>query len=113
MRFSLIVATKNRVEEVERFLRSVAAQDHQNFEVILADQNPDDRRVNLVKKYGKTFPLKHPKIVQPGTSRARNQGRLMADGDIIAYPDDDCLYPPGFLTQVAQFFQKDSTGDLE
>ncbi|MCG5058946.1 MAG: glycosyltransferase [Limnoraphis sp. WC205] len=111
MRFSLIVATKNRVEEVERFLRSLAAQDHQNFEVILVDQNPDDRLINLVKKYGQTFPLKHLKIVQPGTSRARNQGRLLANGDIIAYPDDDCLYPPGFLTQVAQFFQKDSTWD--
>nr|AEH57197.1 putative glycosyl transferase [Prochloron didemni P1-Palau] len=111
MRFSLVVATKNRVIEVERLLRSLTLQDHQNFEVILVDQNPDDRLIPIVDNYSQTFSLKHLQNVKPGTSHARNQGRLLANGDIIAYPDDDCLYPPHFLTQVADFFQQDSTWD--
>ena len=42
MKFSLIVATKNRVSEIERFLSSLINQNYQNFEVIIVDQNPND-----------------------------------------------------------------------
>ncbi|MCL2935359.1 MAG: glycosyltransferase family 2 protein [Trichodesmium sp. MAG_R02] len=111
MKFSLIVATKNRVSEIERFLSSLINQNYQNFEVIIVDQNPNDCLENIVKKYSQKFTLKHVKRTKQGTSGARNQGRLLAEGDIIAYPDDDCLYPPNFLHQVAHFFHKNSTWD--
>ncbi len=40
--------------------------------------------------------------------------RLIADGisgadALVAFPDDDCWYPPGFLVQVAALFERDAT----
>lgn len=111
MKFSLVVATRNRVSEVNRFLRSLIAQNHQNFEVIIIDQNSDDCLVEIVESYRESLSIIHIQKAKPGASRARNQGRLIAKGDIIAYPDDDCVYPPDFLAKVANFFESDLTWD--
>jgi hypothetical protein len=52
-------------------------------------------------------------------SSARNKvlRDLTADGTIpadalVAFPDDDCWYPPGFLAQVASLFVRDDTLDF-
>lgn len=111
MNFSLVIATKNRVNEVDSFLRSLERQSYSDFEVIIVDQNSDDSLMNVVNSYSQTFPITHIQKASPGASHARNIGRLLAKGDIIAYPDDDCLYPPDFLDKVAHFFKINSTWD--
>lgn len=105
MQFSLILATKNRVTEVERFLRSLTTQSYTDFEVIIVDQNRDDRLVELIEFYSHKFPILHLKQLEPGLSRARNRGRSHIKGDLVAFPDDDCLYPPDLLAQVVHYFR--------
>jgi glycosyltransferase involved in cell wall biosynthesis len=111
MRFSLIVPTLNRVKEVERLFQSIAVQDHQDFEVILVDQNLDDRLAELVAIYQQHFPILHLKESKRGQSRARNIGFKHVKGDIVAFPDDDCLYTDGLLTKIAHFFQNNPSLD--
>nr|AEH57199.1 putative glycosyl transferase [Prochloron didemni P1-Palau] len=111
MRFSLIVATLNRVQETERLFRSLAAQSYKNFEVIIVDQNPDNRLESLVSSYQQTFPILHLKQAQKGLSRARNKGRFHIKGDLVAFPDDDSVYPPEVLGNVADFLKTNSTWD--
>ncbi|MFM7449096.1 MAG: glycosyltransferase family 2 protein [Leptolyngbyaceae cyanobacterium] len=111
MKFSLVVATLHRVAELDRFLQSLVTQSYQNFEVIIIDQNSDDRLVNLIDAYREMFPITHVQTATPGVSRARNQGRLLAQGDIVGFPDDDCLYPADLLAKVAHFFQTNSIWD--
>ena len=38
---------------------------------------------------------------------ARNLGLGLARGDIVGFPDDDCLQPPGLLDRVAAAFAAD------
>jgi len=109
MLFSLVLATKNRVFEVERFLESLANQSYQNFELIIIDQNPDDRLVSLVQFYCQKISIEHLKQPEPGSSKARNRGRSHINGDLVAFPDDDCLYPPDLLAQVKSFFNHNQT----
>jgi GT2 family glycosyltransferase len=104
MRFSLVLATVGRVREPERFLRSLDAQSHRDFELIVVDQNPDDRLAPILEKYQGRFPLAYLRS-QPGLSRARNIGLKQVLGEIVAFPDDDCWYPPDLLADVAAFFQ--------
>jgi glycosyltransferase involved in cell wall biosynthesis len=99
---SLIVATLNRVTELERLLTSLHQQSYQDFEVIVVDQNPDDRLVSVLLRYeGLTI---HHLRSERGLSRARNVGLPKAKGEIIGFPDDDCWYPDDLLATVVAWF---------
>lgn len=111
MKFSLVLPTLNRVIEVERLFQSLLAQDYEDFEVIVVDQNPDDRLVELIASFSQHFPILHLRESKRGLSHARNIGFLHIQGDIVAFPDDDCLYPDNLLTKVAHFFQNNLQWD--
>jgi glycosyltransferase involved in cell wall biosynthesis len=101
MKFSLVLATVGRFDEIVRFLESLDAQDYRNFELIVVDQNSDDRLVALLQRYRQKFSLQHVRSLARGVSRARNLGLELVDGDVVAFPDDDCWYPAGLLQKVA------------
>jgi glycosyltransferase involved in cell wall biosynthesis len=104
MLFSLILSTKVRVQEIERFFESLATQTLQDFEIILSDQNNDGRLTELVKKWPFNGRLIYLNSIG-GLSRGRNVGLDRATGEIVGFPDDDCCYPPTFLEDVAKFFR--------
>jgi glycosyltransferase involved in cell wall biosynthesis len=104
VRFSLIMASVDRTSEPERFLASLNAQSYRAFELIVVDQNPDDRLVPLVRSYEDKFPITYMRERMRGASRARNIGMEYASGEILAFPDDDCWYPPDLLGKVVQKF---------
>jgi glycosyltransferase involved in cell wall biosynthesis len=106
MRFSLILATVGRTEEVKRFLEHLDRQTYRKFELIVVDQNPDDRLVPILEPYKERFPILHLRTLKTGVSRARNIGFQHAKGDIVSFPDDDCWYPANLLEEVAEFFKK-------
>jgi glycosyltransferase involved in cell wall biosynthesis len=104
LRVSLIVATVGRERELERLLESLEAQTFRDFEVLVIDQNPDDRLAPMISKYSESFALRY--FQSPlGVSRARNVGLSLAEGEVIAFPDDDCWYRSGLLAQTAALFE--------
>jgi glycosyltransferase involved in cell wall biosynthesis len=101
MRFSLVLGTVGRTGQVQRFLASLAAQTYRSFELIIVDQNPDDRVVEVARPWQDRLPIRHLRS-NPGLSRARNVGLRYVNGDVVAFPDDDCWYPPDLLDRVAR-----------
>lgn len=110
MRISLIVATFGRSAELGRLLESVAGQDCPDLEVIVVDQNRDDRVLRAIEPFAGRLPLVHC-VSQPGATRARNVGLAVASGDIIGFPDDDCWYPPNLLRRVSGFLSASAEWD--
>jgi glycosyltransferase involved in cell wall biosynthesis len=110
MRFSLIVATIGRTVELRRLFESLEKQSYRDFDVIVVDQNADDRLLPLIKRYGTSFPIFSLKS-EPGLSQARNIGLRYSTGDVIAFPDDDCWYPPETLAKVAAHLGKTTDWD--
>lgn len=100
MKFSLILATLNRAAEVAYFLKNLEQQSYRNFELIVVDQNPDDRLVEMIQPYQARFTILHLRSA-PGLSYARNVALEHISGDIVAFPDDDCAYPSDLLAQVS------------
>ena len=111
MKFSLILATVGRTEEVKRFLENLDKQTYRDFELIVVDQNSDDSLVPILAQYNGHFPILHLHMTTRGASRARNFGIKYTNGDIIAFPDDDCWYPPDLLYKVSHVFEKQSEFD--
>lgn len=100
--FSLIVATLGRVAELERLLDSLDKQSLTDFEVIVVDQNPDERLAPVLQRHAA---LTITQIrAEPGGSHARNLGIKAASGTLIGFPDDDCWYPADLLAQVQNWF---------
>lgn len=104
MKVSLILATKNRADEVSRFVQSLGNQDKVDMELIVVDQNTDDRLEPVVAEAKRLFPTIHLRA-KSGLSHARNVGLASATGDIISFPDDDCWYPKGLLARVMSVFE--------
>jgi GT2 family glycosyltransferase len=103
---SLIVATVDRVAELQRLLCSLEQQSARDFEVIVVDQNSDQRLAPVLARHP-SLAVQHLHSAR-GLSRARNVGLRAARGGLIAFPDDDCWYPKDLLASVAAWFESHS-----
>ncbi len=99
MKFSLIMATVDRTAQVSDFLKSLKEQTYKDFELIVVDQNEDNRLKSLIGQYEIDFSIIRLKCGR-GLSKARNVGLRKVSGDIVAFPDDDCLYPSDLMQNV-------------
>jgi glycosyltransferase involved in cell wall biosynthesis len=105
----LVVATVDRTEPLEALLRTLGEQTHRGFRVVIVDQNDDDRVERLLRRHAglDALHLRSPR----GLSRARNVALSHLEAPIVAFPDDDCLYPRELLERVARRFGSDGTLD--
>jgi glycosyltransferase involved in cell wall biosynthesis len=102
---SLVVATRWRTLELKRLLGSLLAQTYKTFEVIVADQNEDDRLAPLLQDYCERLTIKHVRSANLGHSAGSNAGLRICAGDIVGFPDDDCWYAPDLLRRVVDMFE--------
>ena len=109
LRFDLVTATVDRTAPLEALLASLENQTHTAFRLVVVDQNADDRVPALLHAHPQLEVL-HLRS-QRGLSRARNAALPHLDADLVAFPDDDCVYGPDLLARVAERFATD--GDLD
>lgn len=103
--FSLVLATVGRTDELGRLFDSLAAQTFVNFEVIVVDQNNDDRLAAPVERARRLgIAVRHLTHHPANLAAARNVGIDAARGRWIGFPDDDCWYAPRLLERVASRF---------
>jgi len=107
--FDLIVATVDRVEELDRLLSSLERQTHRDFRVLLADQNGDDRLADLLAGHS-SIDIQHVRAPR-GLSRARNVALGLVQADVVAFPDDDCVLPDDLLARLARRFDGEAGPD--
>jgi GT2 family glycosyltransferase len=100
--FDLVVATVDRVEELQRLLASLRRQTYQGFRVVLVDQNEDDRLEPVLAAQPDLHVLRLR--AARGLSHARNVALGHVTADVVGFPDDDCLYPERLLEDVARRF---------
>jgi glycosyltransferase involved in cell wall biosynthesis len=106
MKVSLVLATVGRAEEVGRFVASLGGQLDQNFELIVVDQNSDDRLApHIAGARTLGIAVQHCRMSRRNLSGARNLGLSKASGEVIAFPDDDCWYEPTTIQTVRVAFE--------
>lgn len=82
MKISVILATQNK--DISILLDSLANQTYKDFEIIVVDNNEDNKRE--LAKYSNFLTIKYLKIEDDSLFILRNYGTLYASGDILTYP---------------------------
>lgn len=109
IKLSLVLATVGRTDDFDRLIASLLVQDSLDFELIVVDQNPDNRLVSRVDEARtKGVDVRHVRMARPNLSLARNIGISYAKNEIVAFPDDDCWYECDVVSRVISEF---SSGD--
>jgi glycosyltransferase involved in cell wall biosynthesis len=99
------MATLGRSDEIKLFLDSLLVQTFADFELIIVDQNADDRVQKIYEEYKDSITIVYIRNPRKGLSVNRNIGLTYISGYIAAFPDDDCEYQPDTLEKVAGFFK--------
>lgn len=99
-RISIVICTHERPDLLERCLSSIQQLQKvttcdEEVEVIVVDNAPETSRTRQITQQ---FPgVQYTVEPRTGLDFARNRGLKEANGDIIAYLDDDVVVDPGWL----------------
>ena len=96
---SVVVASYNGERFLAETLESVFAQDYDPFEVVFVDDGSSDGTAEIAR----SFPLRYLYQENAGLPAARNAGVAVAEGDLIAFVDDDDLWPRTKLSVQANY----------
>lgn len=99
--FSVVIPTLDRHDRLDTAIRCLQAQREQDFEVVIVDQTSEPwARRN--EHFG--FPVTYVHTTVKGAARARNVGAFFAQGEILAFTDDDCLPSETWLHAARAYF---------
>jgi glycosyltransferase involved in cell wall biosynthesis len=93
-------------------LESLERQTHRADQIIIIDQSEGGLTEDAVEKFAGRLPILYMKDPRKGLSRGRNLGLDHADGDIVAFPDDDCVYGSDAIARVITAFSQDDQLDI-
>lgn len=107
------VVTANRPLQLKRCLDSLAKLTRPPEELIVVDTANDDRAQRIVKDFRAACPVLYMRCDRPGVSPARNAALQAAQGEIIAFLDDDACAAPDWLERLERVFLRDEKIGLE
>jgi GT2 family glycosyltransferase len=105
---SVVVPTCGEPVVLERCVRSILACDYGDFEVIVVDNRPESTAaaVMLFEQFADDSRVRYVEEHRAGASWARNAGLAVADGEIVAFADDDVVVDPAWLRRCAAAFER-------
>ena len=113
-KISLILPTLNNSENIFFFLNSIFKSDKikATIEIIIIDQSKSNNTKKICLEFNQKFnnSIIYKRSKHEGISANRNIGLQIATGDIIGFPDDDCIYYPDTLKKVSTYFSNPKYG---
>jgi glycosyltransferase involved in cell wall biosynthesis len=94
---SVVIPTFNHRDTIGATLDSVFAQTFREFEVVVVDDGSIDGTAELLRPLAEQGRIRYVRQENAGQSAARNRGLHEAQGEFIAFLDDDDLWPPDKL----------------
>jgi GT2 family glycosyltransferase len=101
--FSIVIPTYNRPERLENCLAAIAQLDYprDRFEVIVVDDGSKTHLDSIVVTLQDRIQIKLLRQENAGPAAARNRGATEAQGEFLAFTDDDCQPLPDWLDRFA------------
>jgi GT2 family glycosyltransferase len=100
---SVVVPTYRRQAQLARCLEALAATHYppDRLEVIVVDDGSGASPAEVIERASDRLPVKLHQAPHRGPGAARNAGAGLADGELLAFTDDDCLPEPDWLPGLA------------
>lgn len=107
--FSIIINTYNRIGTLPKTLESLQFLRYDgDFEVIVVNGPSTDGTTEYLKKW-ESF-IKIGNCDETNLSKSRNIGIALAQGDIVAFIDDDAIPDADWLTDLAKAYESPDVG---
>lgn len=98
---SVIITTKNEEEVIGRLIQSITRQTFKNIEIILVDNNSEDKTLEIAKKMGvRVYSF------GPERSAQRNFGAQMAKGEYFLFLDADMELTKNVIKECVDLIEK-------
>lgn len=104
-----MIPTYNRPGRIGPLISSLTSLEYERdkFETIVVDDGGDTSLEPIVRKFQNDLRLTLLTQDNTGPSGARNLGATWAQGEYLAFIDDDCLPDPSWLQSLADRFETD------
>lgn len=100
---TVVVCTRDRTTDLDQCLKALLQLDYPNLDLLVVDNAPSSDATQLL--LSRQYPqIRYTCEPRPGLDWARNRGIIEAQGEIIAYTDDDVIVDPQWATAIAQEF---------
>jgi glucosyl-dolichyl phosphate glucuronosyltransferase len=109
MKFSVVIATYNRADDLSATLASLSAlETAAGWELIVVDNNSVDATPEVVAQAAHGFPVEVRYLLEKeqGRSAALNAGIRASRGEIIVVTDDDVRVHPDWLDNAAAALER-------
>ncbi len=105
MKVSVIIPVFNEAKVLGDCLKSLLAENFQDYEIIVVDDGSKDRSLDIAKQFKtKIFHQKHK-----GPGAARNLGVKHARGQVIVFVDADMTFDKNFIKKLTEPIFKGQT----
>lgn len=103
---SVVIPAFNEEKTIAKVLDSLEKQSlNEKFEVILVDNNSNDKTVRVARNFGRKFNLRIISELRRGRGTARATGFAKAGGEIIFSTDADTILPERWLETGLKYFE--------
>src|SRR6056297_391711 len=101
-KYSIIVATYNRIEEMKELINSLQAMTFSpaDFELVVVDDGSADGTGDYLKSLDTEFDIQYHYQQNQGPGAARNRAMSEAKGEYFIFLDSDVIVPERYLTAV-------------
>jgi GT2 family glycosyltransferase len=106
MDITVVIPTLGRPHLLKRCVLAVQSGDLAPERIIVCDQSSDSSTRLVAEGFqNRGVNLKYVHLSRAGTSAARNAGIGIADTELIAFIDDDCVPDKGWLSSLRDAYQ--------
>ena len=102
-KISVIIPTKNRMQDIIRCLKSIMIQMMLPDEVVIVDSSDTEELKSALNPFD-DLNIKYIHTSKPGAALQRNIGLKASSGDIIVFSDDDMIWDKDYLNEIIHVF---------
>tara|TARA_Y100000766_G_C18850469_1_gene577923 strand:- start:16 stop:864 length:849 start_codon:yes stop_codon:yes gene_type:complete len=108
----LSIPTYGRKRELSRLLESLSNQSILPDQIVIVDQNDPGFLDLVIHEWVDKLPIQHDVVPYKSASKARNHGAQKLTTEIIAFPDDDCIFTESTTELIQQTFFNNPSVDV-